>query len=113
MYRNAKVVHVQRKVGNSCCIGYVKTKKNANKICQRHHAKLQSNMIFWFLMFDLNQSTLILRVPAPEGNSISGPFMPEELAAVLKHLEPKTSTSGFYFPGVYTPWQVSSQILVM
>jgi len=25
IYGNAEGVHVQRKVGNSCCIGYVKT----------------------------------------------------------------------------------------
>jgi len=25
IYQNAKEIHVQKKVGNSCCAGYVKT----------------------------------------------------------------------------------------
>jgi len=44
------------------------------------------------------------------GKSMSGPFMPEGLAAALN---PAVSGTGFYFPGVYTPRRASSQSLVL
>ena len=50
------------------------------------------------------------KVP-PEGNSISGPFKPEELLLALGAR--KVSRSGFYFPRVHTPCWAGSQILVL
>jgi len=46
-----------------------------------------------------------MEVPTPEGNSISGPFVPEELVATLRCLKPAKSLASlrFYFPGVHTP----------
>jgi len=51
IYRNVKGVRVQRKVGNSCCTGYVKTYENTNEMCHKHHINLQNDMIV--LNFDV------------------------------------------------------------
>jgi len=39
------------------------------------------------------------KVPTPEGNSISGPFTPKELATGLNHLEPKNLRDWIPFSG--------------
>ena len=43
------------------------------------------------------------KVQKPGGNSISGPFTPEELAAALRHLKPRKSPGlDFIFPELYS-----------
>ena len=54
------------------------------------------------------------KIPTPEGHSISDPFRTEELAAAPRHLKPgEFCGSGFHLPGVYTPHQIGSHILVL
>ena len=49
--------------------------------------------------FIYKQLSDLRKVPTPEANSISGPFMPEELAATLQHLKPgKSSGLDSFFP---------------
>ena len=54
------------------------------------------------------------KTPTPEGHSISERFRPEELAAAPRPLmQGKSPGIGLHLPGVYTPHQVGSHILVL